>query len=325
MGRWQRGTAPNGMMRSWATEQTGASRLLGADGGVGIGEQVETSKQAGSNGQVAGGDRTRQQQRWHVGTARRAEATGRRGPGSPHPLAGMLSLSGHLSAKAIWTCGLSPSPLSCHAPARGLSPVPSSAPQSCWVPADLLVQGSRCSPAPSHPHCCVVAGPALPLILQSWQAGAGPGAIPIAAGGLGASWSTAESALPRGGGRARVARGAWPPHPSATPRALPPCQTSVPTTEEGCLWQLPLGLGQMSRSPCRGDPGAAGHPHPQHPHPHHHCPQRRRQRLQRQQHQQRQQQCHQGECPLGQCLGAPGRGAGSSGPGRCGGAGSPVQ
>lgn len=94
-----------------------------------------------------------------VGTARRAEAVGRSVPGSPHPLAAMLSL---LRAsqywEAIWPCSLSPSPPSRHIHPQGPSL------RSCSVATDLLVQGSLRCPVPSHPCCCVVSDPALPLI-----------------------------------------------------------------------------------------------------------------------------------------------------------------
>lgn len=78
------------------------------------------------------------------------------------------------------------------------SAAPFSAPYSQSVPTHLLVQGSPWCPAPSHPHCCVVSDPALPACRHGWlRVLLGPSLTP---GGLGSSWSAAESALPWRGG-----------------------------------------------------------------------------------------------------------------------------
>lgn len=44
-----------------------------------------------------------------------------------------------------------------------------------------------------------------------------------------------------------MVKGAWLPHPLAVPKALPLCQSSVPTTEAGCVQQPGSQAGAAPR------------------------------------------------------------------------------
>lgn len=102
-------------------------------------------------------------------------------------------------------------------------------PHSCSDPTDVLVQGNPCGLALSHSCCCMVSDLSLPADMPdlecSWGCSSHWEVLALA----GALWKVPFLGKE---GRAGVLKEAWLPHPLAVPRALPLCQSSVPTTDQ---------------------------------------------------------------------------------------------